>query len=337
MKEKDIKEILDDKFESMAPDLVNKICENKIEKIKDESELFGNDEPLFRKNNKVIFGGIVTAMVACIMIVIMVFSPKQQFKEEKYAFSIIVDVNPSITVQFNKEGCVEKIVAGNKDAKLIVKKLRNKLNEKSKCEDVMNGIIKEISNEGYLKKNKNSMLVTVVSDNAKTRKEVLNSVQYNTEKYEIDKGKKFKTIYQDIKVDKKVEKVAKKNNVSLGKAALCIKLAEAGKEDYNKLCRKSINTLAGEVEKKGVANDDDELILNIEPAIVEEEISEPFTEEEITETISETESQETTSEYESEVTTAETSEVENTQEIETTQSQEIQTTLESETKQGVVK
>ncbi len=64
--------------------------------------------------------------MACIMIVIMVFSPKQQFKEEKYAFSIIVDVNPSITVQFNKEGCVEKIVAGNKDAKLIVKKLRNK-------------------------------------------------------------------------------------------------------------------------------------------------------------------------------------------------------------------
>ena len=28
MKENDIKEILDDKFESMAPDLVNKICEN---------------------------------------------------------------------------------------------------------------------------------------------------------------------------------------------------------------------------------------------------------------------------------------------------------------------
>ena len=37
MKEKDIKEILDDKFESMAPDLVNKICENKIEKIKIEA------------------------------------------------------------------------------------------------------------------------------------------------------------------------------------------------------------------------------------------------------------------------------------------------------------
>ena len=36
MKEKDIKEILDDKFESMAPDLVNKICENKIEKINSE-------------------------------------------------------------------------------------------------------------------------------------------------------------------------------------------------------------------------------------------------------------------------------------------------------------
>ena len=32
MKENDIKEILDDKFESMAPDLVNKICEDKIEK-----------------------------------------------------------------------------------------------------------------------------------------------------------------------------------------------------------------------------------------------------------------------------------------------------------------
>lgn len=65
-------------------------------------------------------------------------------------------------------------------------------------------------------------------------KEVLNQFNIILKNTEIDKEKKFKTIYQDIKVDKKVEKVAKKNNVSLGKAALCIKLAEAGKEDYNK-------------------------------------------------------------------------------------------------------
>lgn len=337
MKENDIKEILDDKYESMAPDLIEKICENKIEKIKDESELFDNDEPLFRKNKNVVFGGIAACMVACLMIVIMILSPKQQFNDEKYAFSIIVDVNPSITVQFDKEGYIEKIVAGNKDAKSIVKKLQKKLDEKSECEEIMTNIIKEISKEGYLKKNKNSMLVTVVSDNQKKRKEVLNSVQKNTEKYEVENKEKFKTIYQDIKADKKIEKVAKKNNVSLGKAALCIKLAESGNEDYNKLCKKSINSLAGEVEKKGVADKDNELILNEEPTLVEEEVSELLTEEETIEQVSESESQESTSENESETTSEDISESESIYETETSQNLENPTTMSVDTKQDVVK
>ncbi len=49
---------------------------------------------------------------------------------------------------------------------------------------------------------------------------------------------------------KKKKKVAKKNKVSEGKAALCIKIAKKEKVSVKKMCKKSIFILIKQVEKK---------------------------------------------------------------------------------------
>ena len=48
---------------------------------------------------------------------------------------------------------------------------------------------------------------------------------------------------------KKIKKVAKKNKVSEGKAALCIKIAKKEKVSVKKMCKKSIFILIKQVEK----------------------------------------------------------------------------------------
>lgn len=55
-----------------------------------------------------------------------------------------------------------------------------------------------------------------------------------------DKKVKCATIYQNCVSNEKIKKVAKKNKVSEGKAALCIKIAKKEKVSIKKMCKKSI-------------------------------------------------------------------------------------------------
>lgn len=262
MKEKEIKEYFDQIFETMAPDLLDEICSQQREKIADEDELFGKDEPLFEdKKKKIVGGSVITAVAACFLAIILFAVPNVNLPQDNnVAFMIVIDVNPSISVKFNSEGQISDVIAGNKDAEKITENIKKKVSDETKYEDIMNIIIDEIHKQGYLNERKNSMLVTIVSGDSKKRKEVLSQVKNNTEKYVEESNKKIKTIYQGIKVNKEIRNVAKKNNVSIGKAALCIKLAKANNENYNKLCEKSISKLAADVEKNGIA--DDKIIYN---------------------------------------------------------------------------
>ena len=45
------------------------------------------------------------------------------------AFTITIDVNPSITMKVKKDNTVESIKASNKDAKKVVKKVKKKLKD----------------------------------------------------------------------------------------------------------------------------------------------------------------------------------------------------------------
>lgn len=252
MQEKDIREKLNQELEEMAPDMLSKILQTPIEPVKSEKELFGRNRPLFKekKNYKQYFiAPAIVAVAACIVLAIMLWHPTMTPKNTNVAFNIIIDVNPSINIAIKQDGTIKEIVAENKDAKPIVKQVNEKIDENTDYKKAVKQVVKSLKKNGYLKKKKNAMLLSVVSEDKEKVKDQMTLIKTTTNQVLEEKEIRCKTLYQNCEINDKVEKVAKKNHVSVGKATLCIKLAEKENTSVKKMCKKNIDTLVKEVEK----------------------------------------------------------------------------------------
>lgn len=269
MQEKDIREKLNQELEEMAPDMLEKILSKPIEPVKNEKELFGRNKPLFKEKKNIKQYFIVPAMLAvaaCLVMAVILMKPlfNVQNDNTKMAFSIIVDVNPSVEIQVNKDGKVDRVVADNKDAKSMIREINGEIKKDYDYNDAMKVVIKNFKKNGYLKKKNSAMLVSLTNEKEDVPKEKLKEIKIETTKVLTDKKIKCKTVFQNCKIDGDVKKVAKKNDVSVGKASLCIKLAQKENTSVKKMCKKSIDTLVKKVEeiKKDVNEDwiiDDDL------------------------------------------------------------------------------
>lgn len=257
MQEKDIRKKLNQELDEMAPDILNKILAQPIEPVKSEKELFGKNKPLFKEKKQIrnyFWAPAMTAVVAaCILIAILIMQPWSltQTTPTNTAFNIMIDVNPSINIKVNKDGTVDKVEAGNKDAKEIVKKINKELDKGTTYNKAVELTIKQLKNQGYLKKEKNAMLLSVVSDDKEAIKETAKEIKETAKKYKEKKDIKCTTVYQNCEVNDKVLKVAEKNKVSVGKAAFCMKIAEKENVDVDNICEKNIYALIKEVEESG--------------------------------------------------------------------------------------
>jgi len=269
MQEKDIREKLNQELEEMAPDMLEKILSKPIEPVKNEKELFGRNKPLFKEKKNIKQYFIVPAMLAvaaCLVMAVILMKPlfNVQNNNTKMAFSIIVDVNPSVEIQVNKDGKVDRVLADNKDAKSMIREINGEIKKDYDYNDAMKVVIKNFKKNGYLKKKNSAMLVSLTNEKEDVPKEKLKEIKIETTKVLADKKIKCKTVFQNCKIDGDVKKVAKKNDVSVGKASLCIKLAQKENTSVKKMCKKSIDTLVKKVEeiKKDVNEDwiiDDDL------------------------------------------------------------------------------
>ena len=269
MQEKDIREKLNQELEEMAPDMLEKILSKPIEPVKNEKELFGRNKPLFKEKKNIKQYFIVPAMLAvaaCLVMAVILMKPlfNVQNNNTKMAFSIIVDVNPSVEIQVNKDGKVDRVLADNKDAKSMIREINGEIKKDYDYNDAMKVVIKNFKKNGYLKKKNSAMLVSLTNEKEDVPKEKLKEIKNETTKVLADKKIKCKTVFQNCKIDGDVKKVAKKNDVSVGKASLCIKLAQKENTSVKKMCKKSIDTLVKKVEeiKKDVNEDwiiDDDL------------------------------------------------------------------------------
>lgn len=257
MQEKDIREKLNQELDEMAPDILNKILAQPIEPVKSEKELFGKNKPLFKEKKKVgnyFWAPAMTAVAAaCILIALLIIQPwaLTPTTQTNTAFNIIIDVNPSINIKVNEDGIVYKVEAGNKDARKIVEKVNKKIDEDTTYNKAVKLVIKQLDKQGYLKKDKNAMLLSVVSEDKEAVKDTVRDIKNTAKKYKEKQNIKCATVYQNCEIDDDVKKVAKKNNVSVGKAAFCIKLAEKEKVDVDNICNKNIYTLIKEAEEVG--------------------------------------------------------------------------------------
>lgn len=253
MQEKDIKRKLNQELDEMAPDILNKILAQPIERIESEKELFGKDKPLFKEKKnfrQYMFAPAITAIAACFVMVI--FFLQSNGVKTNVAFSIVVDVNPSITIEVDEDGAVEKIVAGNKDAKEIVDNINKNLDDDASYEKILSEIVDELNEAGYLKKKDKAMLFSVVADDEESGKSKVADVKENTEKYTKENDIKCKPVYQSCVVTEEIERVAKKNNVSVGKAAFALKVAEKEKTNVDELCNETVDVLVEHAESSGI-------------------------------------------------------------------------------------
>lgn len=266
MQEKDMKQKLDQELSEVAPDILQKILAEPRVPIKSEEELYGEQGPLFKEKMKFhpyVWASAVAAVLAVVVLIVSFLQISNNFgggsahkMKQQVAYSIFIDVNPSICIDVNEDGNVVRIKNINKDAKKIVASVNRKISDNTSYDKALTQIIHQLKQK-YFKKSNHAMLVSVASKNEKNIQGKTKEVKKVTDKIKKEQKVSCKTLYQKCVITKKVQKVAEKNKISVGKAALCIKLAEKKKSKVENLCKEEISSLVQEAEDSGTLDSDD--------------------------------------------------------------------------------
>ncbi|MCR5836830.1 MAG: hypothetical protein K6G88_10025 [Lachnospiraceae bacterium] len=245
---------LNEAFSDMAPDILDKILMSDIQPVESlESDL--RDEPVFVEKSSKKHGWVpsmaMSVASACAVMVIAVLGilviPLHNQAVNTVACSITFDVNPSISVGYNKKGDIISINANNKDAEKVVDHINNKIDKKMKNDKKIDMTLSEIKKNGYLKEKSSVVLVSADIDE-KNSVSVINNVKSDISTYRKKSDSQFTVVYQEYKNDDKVNELAEKKCISKGKAAYCIKVSKKVKEKPAEIAELSV----GKITKKYV-------------------------------------------------------------------------------------
>ncbi len=303
MQEKDIRKQLNQELAEVSPDILQKILAEPKVPLEKEEELLGKESGLFQKKESVRPYAWAAFVAAVLVVAVLAFNFIQGPDNfggvqngginKQMAYSIVIDVNPSIRIDVNKDGKVIRIKNLNQDAKKIVASVNKQMTENMTYEEALKQVIFQLK-QNYFKKRKYAMLISVASKKEKNIRGKTSEIKQVTDKIKKEQKISSKTIYQKCVITKEVQKVAKQNRVSVGKAALCIKLAKKKKKTVENLCKEEISTLFDETENSGIFMNDEEEEISSEEAENEEtflelesDVSDETTEESIEESISE--------------------------------------------------
>ena len=268
MKKREIKKRLNQTFSNMVPDVLDNIltqCEerevmenmNLINKNKEQKK-----EIIEKKKEKINFfrPKLVGALATVVVCAFGIIGFTQYQNMNNSVDSIIdFDVNPSIELKTNKKEEIIEVNALNEEGKTILKDMDL---EKVDLDVGVNAIIGSMLKNNYITEAQNSILVSVKNDDEKKAKQleerVSNEINELLKAQNIN-GAVLSQMYND---DDTVEKLAKENNVSEGKANLINKIINAGMKDskgnaytFDSLSKLSINELNLLLASKNVVLD----------------------------------------------------------------------------------
>ncbi len=259
MNKKERKEKLIQLFDEQVPDQFNQIL-SKCQKVKKERKIIMTEK---RKkfNWKLSF-----TFASCILLLIIGGGLFYNYNLNNKIDSIIdIDVNPSIELQINKKDKIVKYVALNDDAKNILQDMDLKNVD---IDLALNAIIGSMVTKGYLDDLSNSILISVDNDDEvkaeQIRQRLANKIDSILNTGKIQGSVLSQTLSSNNNLND-AEKLAKKYNISLGKAQLIIDVLNSNsllkEEDLVNLNINEINVLTqsksnglSTVEKKGDAS-----------------------------------------------------------------------------------
>ncbi len=155
------------------------------------------------------------------------------------AYTIELDVNPSISITVANSGKISKVTAKNNDATAIVN-TADVVGEE--LDDGLEAIFENMAESGYVDANSNSVLITISGNtNVELANEILDIVDMSYEKTNVESA----IIIQNIDdIDDEIEVKAGDNEISYGKAKVISELIAADNSlVFEELAKLSINEL----------------------------------------------------------------------------------------------
>ena len=218
MKTKDIKKNINSEIEC----LISSDFDSVISKIEKKKGVIIEMEKTKRKSR---VWGLSLSLAAVVLLVAGIFSVNYFNKDTvNLLATVIFDVNPSLEIKINEEEKIMDVITHNDEAKEVI----GDMDLKGVDLDVgTNAILGAMLKHGYIDEAKNSILVTVVGDNETKNKEIQEKVVKDIDEYFKTSSVAGSVMSQTTSSNSELEQLAKKHNITIGKAELINKIVES--------------------------------------------------------------------------------------------------------------
>lgn len=244
-------------FDQLAPDCFTEISKAEPQRAGSEAELFSE---LRGKNeyNKVNTGGhfgwkkvSIAILTLAAAVLITVFSAGA-LRDSQVVGRVIIDVNPSISIAFNKDNEVEKISAENNDGKGIVNAISSEINRSTTTDEAVKILMSKLRENGYFKKEEADMLVSYSYKHEDENADVEKSVKKAVNEYAASKKLKTECVYQMFEDDEDLNTEAKSNSISAGKYYFLKKIKDKYKINIDSLMDKPVRVIYKSLNERGI-------------------------------------------------------------------------------------
>ncbi len=158
-----------------------------------------------------------------IMMIVVVFWGSLNRKENNVAYTIYLDVNPSVEIEVDESEIVTRVSALNDDARLVIEGYHF-IGYSLETTTVF--LIDSMVKNGYLNNSTNSILISIKGNdkdkNEKLQEKLNNKIDFVLQNDNIDGAILSQAVYDDDKLNE----LAEKNGISLGKAKLINKILD---------------------------------------------------------------------------------------------------------------
>lgn len=244
--------------EHAAPDQLDSILSS-CDEQKGAINMTDNNKKTNRKNNHVksrrksFFSAMAAVAAVCLLFVISFPTIRGTFFSPDYSV-VMLDVNPSLSMNVDENEKVLSVEALNDDAKEILGSMDLK---GTSLETAVNAIIGSMLQKGYLSDIQNSILVSVENKDAdrsaQLQEQVLQIISQAVANSSMDASVLSQTISDD---NADLAELAEKYSISLGKAALIQEVVnQKPGTTFESLASMSINEIALIISSNNVSAD----------------------------------------------------------------------------------
>ena len=258
MKKREIEKRLNQTISEIVPDVLENIltqCEEReglknMNFVKEKNENKEKQESTEKKKVTMNFfkPKLVGALATVVICAFGIFGITQYQNANNAIDSIIdFDVNPSLEIKTNKNEKIIEVNALNDDGKVILEDMDL---EKVDLDVGVNAIVGSMLKNGYITEAQNSVLISVKNEDVNKAKELEKRVTKEINELLSAQNIQGSVLSQMYVDDDEIERLAKENNVSEGKANLINRILKSDIKDskgnaytFDSLSKLSINEL----------------------------------------------------------------------------------------------